>query len=128
MARLCRNLPPGHWHDLTLPPGRGGCIQVDHNGRQSPSPRQCPDTEAELNAELTSLQALPKHRLWSTPVDDGHAYYYVRSETPLVVLHVPYGDRWQAHPSLLKTLSLQHVRIRTQAAIAQSDPATTTPR
>ena len=113
MARLCRNLPPGHWHDVTAQ-ASGGCIHVDQNGVKTPAVQPCKTFTDQLDAELQSLQALPRDRVWKTPVADGHAYYYVRSETPLVFLHIPYCDRWQAHPALLRGLTLDDVRHQIQ--------------
>ena len=109
MARLCRNLPPGHWHDITNHVA-GGCIDVDDNGAQTPAEKPCKGFRQQMDIELDSLQALPRDRVWKTPVADGHAYYYIRGETPLVLLHVPYSDRWQAHPALLRGITLADIR------------------
>lgn len=115
MARLCRNLPPGHWHQTVKTPDNNRCIQVDENGVQGPAEHPCPSFQQEMDAEFQSLSSLPKDRMWRTPIADGYAYYYVRSEKPLVLLHVPYGDRWQAHSAFIRGLNLKDIKQHVEA-------------
>jgi hypothetical protein len=49
------------------------------------------------------------------PVADGHAYYAVVSEKPLVLQHVPYGDGYCVSTSKIRGLRLQDVKFQLEA-------------
>ena len=109
MAELANQMPPGHWH-LTDDHLKFACTQVDEHGNHSDVEQPCNDFMKNMDAERESLLALiEEERVWKTPIADGHAYYYIKSETPLVLLHIPYGDRWTAHPALIRGLNLDDV-------------------
>ena len=38
------------------------------------------------------------------PCADGYAMYRVSKEKPLTLQHIPYGDRWQVDPALIRGL------------------------
>ena len=105
-------IPPGHWHQPVNKLNDSRCIDVDDNGVRTPAQNSCPNFHQEMETENQSLRALPRDRVWKTPVADGFAYYYIRSEKPLVVLHIPYSDRWQAHPALLRGITLKEMRAQ----------------
>jgi len=58
--------------------------------------------------EIKRLQNTEKVIMF--PVADGYAYYVVVSEKPLTMQWVPYGDRWQVHPALIRGLTLKEVK------------------
>jgi hypothetical protein len=57
-----------------------------------------------------ALNAIPANKLYHEPFADGQAYYFIVSEKPLVVQHVPYADAWQLPASRIKALTLGDVR------------------
>ena len=108
MATTMKGLPPGHWSD----PAKGKtnrCIDVDENGNRTHG-EQCPTFRDHMEAEQEAMDRLPPERVWKTPVADGHAVYYVKSDKPLKLQHMPTGDAWQASPSLIRGLRLPEVR------------------
>ena len=121
MAELSQKLPPGHWHNQAQPINEGRCQQVDTDGVQTKAHDPCDSFMDEMDRELVSLRALPKDKVWKTSAGDGYAFYYVRSEEPLVLSHVPFSDRWHAHPALLRGLNLEDVRqhVETERRIGQ---------
>lgn len=48
--------------------------------------------------------------LWATPRGDGMAIYRVKSESPLTLEHVPYGDAWDALAETIRGLRLSDIR------------------
>lgn len=49
------------------------------------------------------------------PVADGHAYYVVASEKPLVLQHVPFGDGYHVSAAEIRGLRLQDVKFQLKA-------------
>ncbi len=45
----------------------------------------------------------------SFPVADGHAHYLVVTDKPLNLRFIPYSDRYQAHPALIRGLTKKDV-------------------
>ena len=102
MARISKQPPPGHWK-LGDREGRTRCANVDRTGTVTFPEEDCPDWRTHMDRETRSLSELPADLVWRTPVADGHAYYYVRSQAPHIFLsHIPYGDAWKASPALLR--------------------------
>jgi len=62
------------------------------------------------------LAEIPPDRLIHFPVADGHAIYFIHSERPLVLQHVPYGDAYRADPILIRGLRLSDVKLRVKQA------------
>lgn len=48
------------------------------------------------------------------PVADGRAMYYVKSERPLVLQHIPLWDAYQVHPAMIRGLTVADVRSMVQ--------------
>ena len=53
-----------------------------------------------------------KGRIYSYPHADGHAYYYIVSEKPLVLQHVPYADAWHLDPAHIRGLRLSDIQAQ----------------
>ena len=117
MATVKKGLAPGHW---TNPNRKNGarCVQVspDRQQVQQGQSVQCASFEEHLRKEDESLDALPPDRLWRTQVADGYAYYFVRTEKPLTLLHIPYADGYEADPVMIRGLRLPDVREQQQRA------------
>lgn len=58
------------------------------------------------------FKAIPAERIMSFPVADGHAVYYVFSEKPFVLQHIPYGDAWHIPAAHLRGLKVKDWRSR----------------
>lgn len=58
------------------------------------------------------LAEIPQDRIVSFPVADGFALYFVYSEKPLVLQHIPYGDAWQVDAALIRGLRLSDINKR----------------
>ncbi len=77
------------------------------------------DFAAALAREEAFLAALSKQRkigsvvneVISFPRGDGYAQYVVVSEKPLKLMHLPFGDAWQADPITIRGLRLTDVRF-----------------
>lgn len=52
----------------------------------------------------------PTNQVIRFPWADGHAYYYVYSETPLTLQHIPYGDAWHVHDATIRGLRLSDIK------------------
>lgn len=67
------------------------------------------------------LEAIPKDRLISFPIADGHALYYVVSLKPLRLQHIPYGDAYQIPAPMMRGLRAADVQrlIEQEKAIAR---------
>jgi len=48
--------------------------------------------------------------LLSFPYADGYACYELVSKKPLTVRHIPAGDAWHVHPSMIRGLRLSDIR------------------
>lgn len=63
-----------------------------------------------------ALEEIPYERIYSYPVGDGNAIYYIESFSPPILQHVPYSDCWQVSPAHIKGLKEQdlrkHVEVR----------------
>lgn len=55
---------------------------------------------------------IPRDRIVSFPVGDGNALYYLFSEQPLVLQHIPYGDAYRVDPALIRGLRLTDIKRR----------------
>ena len=105
MARLSKLQAPGHWTLYEGRPTGYRCADVDQQGNIVFPETQCADQKTHAERENKSLGELPQDSVWKTRVADGYAYYYVRSQTPHVVLsHVHYGDCWHALPATIRRL------------------------
>ena len=107
MAKLSNVNVPGHWHR------REGwnsiCVEFDDNGNPM-DVEPCVDWNERYEKETASLDALPGDRVWSTPVADDSARYYIVSKRPFTLAHIPYLDGYQAHPALIRGLRLKDVQ------------------
>lgn len=56
-----------------------------------------------------ALNAIPADKLYCEPFADGHAYYFVVSEKPLTLQHIPYLDAWRLSDDRIKRLTLKAV-------------------
>ncbi len=123
MATLSKDPAPGHWklHEN----GEYRCADVDRQGNVSYHAPQCPSWQVHDQREQESLEALIPSRVWQTPVADGYAIYYITSQEPLEIAHVPFGDAYRAHPALIRGITAEEIRIdvmfrqRTQELAAQ---------
>ena len=107
MAKISDVYPPGHWH---MYKGRDFiCVEVDDRGRPV-EVETCGSWSERSEKEDASMDALPADRVWSTPVADDQARYYIVSKRPFVLAHIPYLDGYQAHPALLRGLRLKDVQ------------------
>jgi len=61
------------------------------------------------------LADIPPDRVVRFPFADGHAHYFVFSERPLVLQHIPYGDAWHADPALIRGIRQIDIRKRVDA-------------
>jgi hypothetical protein len=61
------------------------------------------------------LAAIPQDRIVRFPFADGHALYFVYSEKPLVLQHIPYGDAWHVDQALIRGLRLVDIKQRVAA-------------
>jgi hypothetical protein len=51
-----------------------------------------------------------KGAIVSFPYADGRAMYLVRTESPLTLQHIPYGDAWQIPDAHIRGLRLEDIR------------------
>lgn len=109
MATLTGRTAPGHWK---IPNHQGAlvCADVDHDMNLTIASPQCNDWKTHQELENRALAQLPEDRVWRTPMADGHAVYYLVSEKPLVLAHVPSGDGYQALPATIRGLTLEEVK------------------
>ena len=108
MARVIDGYPPGHWRRSTGERRDEECVDVEADGNVTRG-EQCADVIDHYRAEDDSWNALPQERRWSTAVADGAACYYVASLQPLTLQHAPVGDRYRAHPALLRGLAHEDI-------------------
>jgi hypothetical protein len=57
-----------------------------------------------------ALNRIPKNRLFSYPVADGEAYYYVYSFSPLALQHIDYLDGYCLSSSHIRGLRLSDIK------------------
>ena len=108
MATAVKGLPPGHWKESSYAL-TSRCVDVDENGNKTRE-RQCRTHEEHMRAEEEAIDSIPPDRIWRTQAGDGYAVYYVKSEKPLKLQHMPTGDAWHAPPALIRGLRLTDVR------------------
>lgn len=53
---------------------------------------------------------IPIDKKISLPWADGAAFYYIKSEKPLVLQHIPYGDAWHVPYTQIRGLRLADVK------------------
>ena len=110
MAELIEALPPGHWslgYDK-------GCVDVGADGVALPPEQthQCADPwDEHMARERAAFEAIDPDRVWSSPVGDGYAYYYIHSESPLVLSHIPYLDGYRVLPPTIRGLRLEDIEL-----------------
>ena len=118
MASEIGGYAPGHWSQKAPDGGTfyekdtysTVCVDVGSNGRERPSPRKCDGWKEHADLTTTSLDALINAgRVWSTPVADGYAHYYIVSEDPLTLISINYMDAYRAHPAMIRGLTLDDV-------------------
>lgn len=63
-----------------------------------------------IRAQQRLFEAIPQDRLLSFQKADSYAHYYVVSEKPLVLQHVPYMDAWTISPAEIRGMRLSDVR------------------
>ena len=108
MAILLKNPAPGHWAEFTHGAGLR-CVEYGPDGRRVPDEKvqQCCDYRQHFNREEKSLKALDPMMVWSTPIADGYAHYFVVGEEPrLTVRHIPYMDQYRALPATIRGLGM----------------------
>ena len=103
-AQLIDRTPPGHWFT------DDGCATFDQKGIGRPDSRCDGDiVEHYKLADLLMQAERERDKVWSTPVADGSAYYYIHSTRPLVLAHMPFLDGYRALPALLRGLTPEEV-------------------
>ena len=78
------------------------------------------DTEYKLTTDCVDnweqhakeFDAIPTDRIFSHPYADGRAYYYIVTEKPLVLQHIPYGDAWQLPYAHIRGLRLSDIQAK----------------
>jgi len=58
---------------------------------------------------LKAFEAIPSDRIYSYPCADSSAYYYIKSDNPLVLQHIPFCDGWTLPPAHLRGLRLSDI-------------------
>lgn len=113
---------PGHWSMA----GEGGCIDVDENDATSTA-LQCKSYKEHYELQVASLDALRAtgHLWWSEVIGEwgnGFSYYYILSEEPLVLRRLTASGRYEAHPALIRGLTMEDIR-ETQQDSSRCPPA-----
>jgi len=62
------------------------------------------DFDSYYKAACKALDEIPIDRLFTYPVADGKAFYFIKSMTPLVLQHIDYLDGYQCDPIFLRGL------------------------
>ena len=109
MATEIKENIPGHWEEPDPSSGRTFCITIRPDGTKDPRAIQCSDMYEHSKREKESFKAITSHLIWTTPVEDGAAPYLIRNEDPLVLVHIPYGDRYRADPALIGDLQPEDI-------------------
>lgn len=55
-------------------------------------------------AHKAAFEAIPQDRVIRFPRGDGYALYFVVSVKPVVLQWIPFSDRWQVEPALIRGL------------------------
>lgn len=78
--------------------------------------------EVEMNRLLEASSALPPGeylgRVLRWQRADGYAYYLVTSLDPLEIQWIPFLDRWQIEPALIRGLDLNDVAEKVEGQLA----------
>jgi len=61
------------------------------------------------------LVSIPWDRLVRFPIADGQALYYVKSVSPPVLQHIPYGDAYQIPAAHIRGLTTKDIRSMIRA-------------
>ena len=103
-TQVIDRIPPGHWFT------DDGCATFDEKGIGRPDSRCDGDfvEHHKLSDGLMDAQR-EQDKVWTTPVADGSAYYFVHSIRPLVLAHMPFLDGYRALPALLRGLTTEEV-------------------
>lgn len=112
MATLLKNPAPGHWSEPT--PEGMRCVEYGPGGERVPDEDviQCCDFRKHLEREEKSLKALDPMMVWSTPIADAYAHYFIVEEEPrLTVRHIPYMDAYRALPATIRGLGMVEVLL-----------------
>lgn len=111
MAQLVHGYAPGHWTN-TEHGSENRCIEVGPEGKPylSQASHQCADLQEHCDKEKMSLEELGEDRVWKTPAGDSYAFYYILSEKPLRLIHLPVGDGYHALPATIRGLRLGEVK------------------
>ena len=68
-----------------------------------------PDLGNGWEAHLKAFEAIPADRLYSHPCADSSAYYYIKSDNPLVLQHIPFCDAWTLPSAHIRGLRLSDI-------------------
>lgn len=97
MASLAPKPYPGHWNMRNEEyPYNNTC--------------DCANFMECMRKENEDFEAIPEDKIWATGIADGAAYYFIKSEKPLVLQHIPFGDRWQAPYAMIRGLRLADIK------------------
>jgi len=69
-----------------------------------------PGKQDKQQVELEKLRKTGK--VVTFPFADGFAYYFIKSERPLILQHIPYGDAYQIPAAHLRGLRLEDIQAR----------------
>jgi len=67
-----------------------------------------------FDAQDKALEEIPEDRLYSSPVADGQAMYFIVSDNPLVLRHIPFGDAYQLPYAHVRGLRLSDINLHRQ--------------
>ena len=109
MATEIHENVPGHWEDRDPSSGTVLCITIRSDRSRDPGTIQCNNIYEHWNLEDESFRKIPDRLVWTTPVEDGAAPYLIRNEDPLIMVHIPYGDRHRADPALIRDLQPEEI-------------------
>lgn len=70
--------------------------------------------EAELNEMIKKSNELPDGEIvggiLTFPMADGQAFYRVKSDIPLILEHIPYGDCWHASEVTIRGITTDYIK------------------
>ena len=116
MAIELHGYAPGHWSAKTDTGNtlydenrKTRCVDVDDTGKMVPV-GQCESWKDHCHREVASLRSLADaDRVWSTPIVDGAAYYYIYSEQPLQLIFINCLDAYRAMAATIRGLWLEDI-------------------
>ncbi len=111
MAKLSKTALPWKWAENPIPRGEGRhtWMMDESEAMDALIARGATvDPDGDLTGAVIRWQ-----------VADGYAFYVVKSVKPLVLTWVPYGDRYQVDPALIRGLRLADVqqKVRSEQAL-----------